>query len=70
MSFRHYVPSDHFLRGNYGNTLIMPKTHHASDVMSALDPIRIMLSHALKFTAGTPMAIIPGQSHCGVGSIV
>jgi len=70
MSFCHYVPSDHFLCGNYGNMLIMSKTRHASDIMSILDPICIMLSHALKFTAGTPMKIITGLSNCGIGSIV
>ncbi len=69
-SFCHYVPSNHILCGNYGNTLITQKTCHASNIMSVLDPIRITLLHALKFTAGTLMAMITRMPCCGIGSIV
>ena len=68
MSSCYYVPSNHFLCGNYGNTLITSTTRRASDLMNALNPLRIALVHALKFTAGTPMAIIPGLSHHGTDS--
>ncbi len=69
-SFRHYVLSDHSLCGNYGNMLITSKTCRASNVISILGPIRIMLSHTLKLTAGTPTAIISDPSHCRINSIV
>ncbi len=66
----HYVPSNHFLCGNYGIMLIMSRICRASGIMSVLNPIHITLSHALKFTAGALMAMIPSLPHCGIGSIV
>ncbi len=69
-SFHHYVPSDHFLCSNNGNMLVMSKTCCASEVMSVLNQIPRPLSHTSKLTAGTPMAMIPGLSHYGIGSIV
>jgi len=46
--------------------LIMLKTHRASDIMSALNLIHIMLLHAYKSTASTTTALIPAQNGCTI----
>ena len=55
------MPSDHSLCGNYGNMLVMLKTHHVSELMDISNLIHIMLLHVSKPTAGTPTPMIPGS---------